>query len=228
MAAASPFLALLRTLKKFYGRPSPPKLKGALEIILWENCAYLADDDRRAAAFALLKKTVGLKPKQILDADPSLLLEVGRFGIVPYESAKKLRLIAEIAHYTFKDDVDSVLDLPLKRAKKELHRFPSIGEPGAEKILLFTRRHKLLALDSNGLRVLLRYGFGEEKKSYSASYRSAQAATAGQLPDSFDDLIAAHLLLRRHGQEICRRNDPACLTCPAAPDCRYAQSLRRR
>lgn len=228
MAAASPFLALLRTLKKFYGRPSPPKLKGALEIVLWENCAYLAADDRRAAAFALLKKTVGLKPKQILDADPSLLLEVGRFGIVPYESAKKLRLIAEIAHYTFNDDVDSVLDLPLKQARKELHRFPSIGEPGAEKILLFTRRHKILALDSNGLRVLLRYGFGEQKKSYSASYRSAQAATAGQLPDSFDDLIAAHLLLRRHGQEICRRNDPACPTCPAAPDCRYARSLRRR
>jgi len=226
VAAASPFLALLRTLKKFYGRPSPPKLKGALEIILWENCAYLAAEDRRAAAFSLLKKTVGLKPKQILDADPDLLVEVGRFGIVPYGSAKKLRLIAEIAHYTFKDDVDSVLDLPLKQAKKELQRFPSIGEPGAEKILLFTRRHKILALDSNGLRVLLRYGFGEEKKSYSAGYRSAQAATAGHLPDSIDDLIAAHLLLRRHGQEICRRNDPACPTCPAAPDCRYAQSIR--
>lgn len=226
MAAASPFLALLRTLKKFYGRASPAKLKGALEFILWENCAYLADDDRRAAAFALLKKTVGARPKQILDAAPGLLLEVGRFGIVSAQTAAKLRGIAEIAHYTFKDDVDSVLDLPLKAAKKELQRFPSIGEPGAEKILLFTRRHKILALDSNGLRVLVRYGFGEEKKSYSASYRSAQAATAGQLPDSIDDLIAAHLLLRRHGQEICRRNDPACPTCPAAPDCRYAQSVR--
>lgn len=56
----------MRTLKKCYGRLSPPKLKGALEVILWENCAYLAADDCRAAAFALLKKTVGLKPKQIL------------------------------------------------------------------------------------------------------------------------------------------------------------------
>jgi endonuclease III len=225
--AAPPFLALLRKLKKFYGRPSPPRLKGALEMILWENCAYLADDDRRAAAFALLKKRVGLKPKHILDADPRLLVEVGRFGIVPYESAKKLHLAAEVAHYAFKDDVDSVLDKPLKEAKKQLQRFPSIGEPGAEKILLFTRRQKILALDSNGLRALLRYGFGEEKKSYAASYRSAQAATASQLPDSIDDLIAAHLLLRRHGQEICRRNDPACSTCPVAPDCRYAQTLRR-
>jgi endonuclease-3 len=227
VAAAAPFLALLRTLERFYGRPSPPKLKGALAIILWENCAYLVDDDCRAAAFALLKKRVGTTPKQIL-AEPGLLLEVGRFGIVPAQTAAKLRAIAEIAHYTFKDDVDSVLGLPLKQAKKELQRFPSIGEPGAEKILLFTRRQKILALESNGLRVLLRYGFGEERKSYSASYRSAQAATAGQLPDSIDDLIAAHLLLRRHGQEICRRNGPACLTCPAAPDCRYALSIRRR
>jgi hypothetical protein len=76
VAAVSPFLALLRKLKKFYGSPSPPKLKGALEIVLWENCAYLADDDRRALAFALLKKSVGLKPGQILDAEPGLLVEV--------------------------------------------------------------------------------------------------------------------------------------------------------
>ena len=98
MAAASPLLALLRTLKKFYGRPSSPKLKGAQEIILWENCAYLAADYRRAAAFALLKKKVGATPKRILDADPELLLEVGRFGIVPAQTAAKLRSIAEIAH----------------------------------------------------------------------------------------------------------------------------------
>jgi hypothetical protein len=133
VAAVSPFLALLRKLKKFYGSPSPPKLKGALEIVLWENCAYLADDDRRALAFALLKKSVGLKPGQILDAEPGLLVEVGRFGIVPYESAKKLRLIAEIAHHTFKDDVDSVLGLPLKQAKKELQRFPSSANRARKK-----------------------------------------------------------------------------------------------
>ena len=47
---------------------------------------------------------------------------------------------------------------------------------------MLTRSYPLLALESNGLRVLLRLGFADEKKSYSASYRGVQQALAGQLP----------------------------------------------
>ena len=43
-------------------------------------------------------------------------------------------------------------------SEKALKRFPSIGDPGAEKILLFTRSYPVMALDSNGLRVLCRVG----------------------------------------------------------------------
>ncbi len=66
---------------------------------------------------------------------------------------------------------------PRKRCKK----FPRIGEPGAEKILLFSQSYPVLALESNGLRVLLRLGFGEERKNYSVSYKLAQAAAQSQL-----------------------------------------------
>src|SRR5690349_3449023 len=88
-----PFQRLIAKLEKHYGRPKPPKLKGALEYVLWENCAYLANDEKRGAAFALLKKTVGTTAREILAADPEKLVAVGRFGIVPYNSAKKLRYI---------------------------------------------------------------------------------------------------------------------------------------
>jgi endonuclease-3 len=63
----------------------------------------------------------------------------------------------------------SVLKLPLPKAKKALQKFPGIGEPGAEKILLFTRTHPLMALESNGLRVLVRLGFGAEHKNYATT-----------------------------------------------------------
>jgi endonuclease III len=36
-------------------------------------------------------------------------------------------------------------------------------------------------------------------------------------------LIQAHLLLRRHGQELCRRSEPTCDNCPLAADCEYCQ-----
>jgi endonuclease-3 len=80
-----------------------------------------------------------------------------------------------------------------------------------------------LALESNGLRVLLRLGFGEEKKSYSTTHRLVQQAAVEGLDKDYPWLIQAHLLLRRHGQELCRRSEPLCEKCPLARDCEYYQ-----
>jgi endonuclease III len=222
------FARIIKILEKFYGRPKPPKITDPLELILWENVAYLADDAKRAVAFAALKKRVGTRPQQILKASGKQLLEITRLGgMVPELRAQRLRQIAELVHWIFKDDLKAVLTQPLKEAKKALNRFPTIGDPGAEKILMLTRSHPVLALESNGLRVLLRLGFADEKKSYSASYRSVQKALASQLPADYDALIAAHQLLRKHGQELCKRSQPLCAACPLKDECRYfATSIR--
>jgi endonuclease III len=227
VAESSLFAAIIRRLEKFYGRPKPPKTTDALELILLENVAYLADDEKRAAAFTVLKKKVGTRPDQILEASQKQLEEITRMGgIVPELRARRLRQIAELVHYILKDDLDAELKKPLPQAKKSLKRFPTIGDPGAEKILMLTRSYRVLALDSNGLRVLLRLGYAEEKKSYSASYRGVQQALVGQLPVECDALIAAHQLLRQHGQELCKRTRPLCdAGCPLTADGRYFQGL---
>src|SRR5262249_3459413 len=150
-------------LQAYYGQSKPPKLAGPWEMILWENVAYLADDDRRRQAFQTLKKRVGVRPEQILSASDEALLEVTRHGIMAEQFADKLRKCARIALEDFDGDLDAVLKWPLPKARKALRKFPGIGEPGAEKILLFTRTQPVLALESNGLRVLLRVGYGEEK-----------------------------------------------------------------
>ena len=218
------FARAIQSLEKFYGHPRPPRVTDPFELILWENVAYLADDEKRSAAFAALKKKVGTRPLQILDAPDKELEQVTRLGgMVPELRAQRLRQIAELAHWVFKDDLKSVLKKPLPQAKKELKRFPSIGDPGAERILMLTRSYPVLSLESNGLRVLLRLGFADEKKSYSASYRSVQDALKDQLPSDYDLLIAAHQLLRQHGQELCKRNQPLCDSCPLKSSCRYFQ-----
>jgi hypothetical protein len=56
------------------------------------------------------------------------------------------------------------LKKPLPQAKKALKRFPSIGDPGAEKILLLTRSYPVMALYSNGLRTLCRVGLPRSRR----------------------------------------------------------------
>jgi endonuclease III len=213
---------VVERLEVHYGTQKVPKLNGPWEMILWENVAYLADDDRRLQAFQTLKK-IGIKPEKIHSASDEALLKVTGHGIMPEQFAAKLRKCAKIVLEEFDGDLRPVLKLPFAKAKKALQKFPGIGEPGAEKILLFTRTYPVLALESNGLRALLRLGFGEEKKSYSTTYRLVQQAVKEEHGDDYSWLIQAHLLLRRHGQELCRRSEPMCDQCPLAPDCRYYQ-----
>jgi endonuclease-3 len=217
--ARIPLTQVVDRLLTRYGKPRPPKLAGPWEMILWENVAYLANDERRQQAFQVLERVVGIEPEQILSASNEALLEVTRHGIVAEQFAEKLRKCAEIALQEFDGDLRPVLKLPLRQARKALQRFPGIGEPGAETILLFARSYSILALESNGLRVLLRLGFGEEKKSYAVTYRLVQEAAKKGINDDYSWLIQAHLLLRQHGQEACRRSKPACETCPLSGEC---------
>jgi hypothetical protein len=64
---------LVDKLQQHYGAPVPPPSSDPLELIIWENIAYLASDERRAAAFATLKQTIGTRPEQIPAAKHSSL-----------------------------------------------------------------------------------------------------------------------------------------------------------
>ena len=221
--AALTLTQVVARLSKFYGAPAPPPVTDPFEQVLWENVAYLADDEKRAAAFSALRETVGLRPEDILKAKPEKLLAITRMGgMVPELRAQRLRQSAEIVQILLKGKLKALLDESLGKAKKTLQRFPTIGEPGAEKILMFAGKYPVLGLESNGLRVLLRLGFAEEQKSYSASYRGIKNAISGQLPQGCKSLVAAHQLLRRHGQEFCKRSRPLCDECPLKNSCAYA------
>jgi endonuclease-3 len=223
------FGELVAKLEGHYGKPLPPKPADPLGLIIYANIAYLVTDDKCEAAFAALRSDVGLRPTDILSASTEDLIKVARLGgIHPELRAAKLKEIAQIVLNDFDGDLDAVLQLALPRAKRALQKFPSIGVPGAEKILLFTKTHPLLALESNGLRVLLRLGFGEERRNYSASYASVQEALKDQIGNDCDFLIRAHQVLRRHGKELCRTNNPACEICPVKHWCAYYRNDQTR
>ena len=221
---------IVSRLLEHYGKPKPPITTDPFELVLLENVAYLVSDERREEAFTALREHCGTKPHEILAAANEKILKATKLGgMHPEQRVHRLKEIALIAMNEFEGDVWQALKLlSLPQAKQALRKFPSIGEPSAEKILLFARVHAVLGLESNGLRVLLRLGFGEEKKNYSATYRSVQEAIGPQLKENFAWLIDAHLLLRQHGKELCKTNAPKCDECPIRSDCVYYVSRSRR
>lgn len=220
--AESSFKNIIDKLEAYYGRHVSPKLSDPLHLILFESIGYLVEDSRRELAFAALREQVGLKPTEILSASTEQLLAITKLGgIHPEPRAQRLKEIAYMVLNDFAGDLTSVLQLPYAKAIKALKNFPSIGDPGAEKILLFTKTHPVLPLESNGLRALLRLGFGQEHRNYSSSYRSVREALADQIGDDCNFLISAHQLLRQHGKTLCKTSAPACRSCPLTSSCSY-------
>ena len=216
---------VLDLLESLHGRPPRLRVSDPLGIILLENVAYLQTDERRAAAFSALEGRVGLSASKILAAPKEVLLEIAKMGgMRPETRVERLIFIARVAQMEFGGDLRKALKLPPKQARKALKMFPCIGDPGAEKIMLFSKTEPILALESNGLRVLVRLGYGRTHKNYSTEYRSAQEAASKELPEGCTARIRAFQLLRQHGQEICRRTEPLCNSCPVTGVCAFFQN----
>jgi endonuclease III len=221
---------LIGRLEKQHGMPAAPPADTAFALVLWEKVAYLAPEDRRAMAFAMLREQVGLTPEAILGADPKVLREIARAGgkVGFEERAGRMQDAAALVIDEFGGSLDSVLALPLPNAMRALQKIYGIGEPGAERILLLMRAHRVLPLDSNGARTMVRLGYGADHKNYTTMYRSVRESAAREVRDEFDWLIGAHLLLRKHGQEVCKTSAPRCEMCALQADCPFGRASLRR
>lgn len=219
---------ILAALRRHYGQPALPPAKGPFELVLWENACYLMTDERRREVFEGLRQQVGLTPHAILAANRDVLLALAtRGGMRPEVRVFRWLEVARIVRDQFDGNLDSILERPYPQAKKALKQFSTIGDPGAEKILMFCGAAPGLPLESNGLRVLTRIGYGREHlRNYGQTYKSVQEAIAPEIPAGAAKLAEAHLLLRQHGKEICHTNNPLCHDCPVATLCQYPAKLR--
>lgn len=219
------FKQLIAALNRHYGAPETPPARGPFELVLWENACYLLPDERRAEVFEALREQVGLSAAALDAASDKVLLPLAkRGGMRPETRVFRWREIARITLSQFGGDLDGVLKLPYAQAKRALKQFPNVGDPGAEKILLLCGISQGLPLESNGLRVLVRLGWGRLQRNYGATYRSVLDALKPELPSSADRLKEAHLLLRLHGKTLCKDKGPLCHQCPVSAGCAHAHA----
>ena len=147
--------------------------------------------------------------------------------MVPELRALRLKEIAMRVRDAFGGDLRAVLAGPLSEARKTLKKFPGIADPGADRILLFAGIAPIAAVPSNSPHVLVRLLYGQDHENYGASYREAQQAIATEVPETFNARMRAYLLLKHHGQRICKRTNPKCEDCPVRSNCSFFAAHRR-
>lgn len=201
---------LLAKLRKHYGTVDIPEPREPFALIVWENCAYLVDDERRAQTFEALRTAIGIAPEQLLAAGPkNIEAAIRDGGMAPPRRAAK---IFESAQLALELREDAWAD------RKVLKRFPGIADPGADRVLLLCGLGEAPTVDSNGLRVLERLHIVRPGQAYASAYRAGvraltDAGVHGQ------KAIETYALLRAHGRELCKRARPRCGRCPLRREC---------
>lgn len=219
---------LLNLLEKFYGKQEPYWPADPYEFIVWWHCGYPQSDAACAKGWQKLSSDVGIEPEKLLAATPAKLasaLKPG--GMVPELRALRLKEIAMRVKDQCGGDLRASLTGSVADARRKLKAFHSIADPGADRILLFAGIAPLAAIPSNCPYVLVRLLHGHERDNYGVTYREAQQAIAAAVPEKFDSRTRAFLLLKRHGQEICKRTHPKCEKCPVSGPCAYFAGHRR-
>jgi endonuclease-3 len=218
-----PLSQLLDTLEARYGPqtrgwPADPYL-----FLVWWHCGYPASDSACAKGWESLKSRIGLDPDRLLAAHPAeLALALKPGGMVPELRAMRLKEIADKVQEEFGGNLSAALKrLPAAEARAALRKFPGIGDPGADRILLFGGISPVAAVPSSCPHVLVRIQLGQERDSYDKTYKEAQELLTAGTPATFDARTRAFLLLKYHGRQICKSSSPKCGVCPVAPSCTF-------
>jgi endonuclease-3 len=217
-------LDVLDRLEEFYGRQEPSFPVEPYEFLVWWYCGYPASDAACSKGWRRLTKEVGIEPAKLLRATPSkLAVALKPGGMFPELRAERLKEVAMRVQDEFGGDLRAGLVGPLAQARKKLKTFPSIADPGADRILLFAGIAPIAAVPSNCVHVPERILQGRESQNYIAAYREAQRALTAELPEKFDVRTRAYLLLKKHGQETCKRTKPKCDQCPVRKKCKFVK-----
>ncbi|MGO9011130.1 MAG: endonuclease III domain-containing protein [Bryobacteraceae bacterium] len=220
--AASDVSEILRKLESWHGSQEPGWPTDPYHFLVWWHCGYPASDAACAKGWESLTKSIGVEPAHLLSASTAKLagaLKPG--GMVPELRAMRLLGIAARVQDEFGGDLRAGLTGPVAKVRKALKKFPGIADPGADRILLFAGIAPVAAVPSNCTHVLVRILRGQERENYGVNYRDAQQAIKAEIPATLDARTRAYLLLKWHGQEVCKRTNPRCHQCPVNSACAF-------
>lgn len=220
-------LKVLDKLESLYGKQEPNWPVDPYLFLVWWHCGYPASDAACGKGWESLQREIGTDLDRILAAPaPKLATALLPGGMVPELRAMRLKEIAARVKNEFGGDLRSGLVGPIADVRKSLKKFSNIADPGADRILLFADIAPVAAVPSNCPHVLVRIQRGLERENYGVTYREAQEAIEAEIPAAFDSRKRAYLLLKRHGQEICKRK-PKCQQCQISSSCAYIAGHHR-
>jgi endonuclease III len=109
--------------------------------------------------------------------------------------------------------------MPIKEARAWLLSLPGVGPKTAACVLMFGFGRPVFPVDTHIHRLTKRWGIIDDKTSANHAHEELQALT----PDEW--IYPLHILIIRHGREICHARKPECAHCALLRLCSFGRTL---
>lgn len=205
---------VLSRLYDHYGRPSydgPDDLLGTLVRTILSQNTTRTNTDR---AFARLLDRFGGDWDRIRRAPTDAVVDAIEIGGLARQKAPRIQNILEHLREERGDyDLEFLRDWEVDRAREYLLAFKGVGPKTASFTLMYAADMPLFPMDTHILRICERLSWIEASTSSSDAHEKMLPA----IPEG--EHYPAHIVMVRHGREICHARSPDCETCPLLEIC---------
>lgn len=216
-------LRLYRHLERHLGPsqwwPAESPFEVMLGAILTQNTSWKNVEK----ALASLRRSTGLDPERIRALPHPQLAECIRSSGYFNQKAERIGLFLEwFSEYRF--DVCRLRELHTGALRQQLLALKGIGPETADSILCYAVERPVFVVDAYTLRLVARLGL-ELPDRYEPLREIVERQFFRAYPDEpvrTQHLNEFHALIVRHGNTICRKRSPDCISCPLRKLCAAA------
>ncbi len=209
-------LAITERLRAFYGDPQPRPLQDPLSELIQTVLSQNTADVNSDRAFASLMERFGGDWEAVRTAPVSEIADAIRSGgLADVKAARIKSILDRIVERCGELDLSFLRAVPLDEGRAFLRSLGGVGPKTAACVLLFSCGKAAMPVDTHVHRVSLRLGLVPAR----ATAEQAHALLEEIVPP--EQVYPVHMLLIRHGREICKAQRPRCPICPVADLCPY-------
>lgn len=205
--------AILRRLRRAYGEPPPPRRLAPLDELVLTVLSQNTNDTNRDRAYADLR-TRFPSWDEVADAPlPAIARAIRRGGLGPTKSVRLREILRTLRDRRIPLDDRAFVRMRSAPLWDLLVGLRGVGPKTAACVLLFSLGRPSFPVDTHVHRVARRLGLVPDDADAVRAQALIQDAV---LPK---DVYALHMLLIRHGREVCIARRPLCSRCPLSDIC---------
>lgn len=198
---------LLRRLAKSYGRPEWKRWGKAVPVLVGTILSQNTSHANSEAGFRQLRRRFP-SWNAVANAPVGDVAKcIGVCGLSNLKAPRIQAILRRIRADRGKIDLEFLAGLPSREAHRYLMQFDGVGPKTASCVLLFSLRMAVFPVDTHIHRIAKRLSLIGPKVSAEATQEALEPLILAR------DRYAMHILLIRHGREICRARGPRCEWC---------------